>query len=952
MLAHIRTSLAVWALTLAAMSALLGGDARADGPPGPRPARPEFQLQAEQLVAMGTFPLRPQATFYLILDQPFARGRALVQRARHNSVMLRVFDAEERLTHWQYAYDGMEEDIFHPRDGYVDGLPPLPAPEWGGEAVLDGSFALVGQGVHQVRLHGASTRSQVALSLSQPTEYGVSFQNGEMIPWEGMPLRMYVFVPPRAETLHVRARGRRGRMQVLGEDGETLFDSQGEGGDRASIPVRRTGEVWTFAFDDHSPLTVTAHGFPVIFCTTPEAARRIRASVEILDDGTVVAHKFQRRADRLIRWLLAPERAGDAEELIRPLPTAPELWLPEARRNRHLFGRYSVLEGIPHALRSQNVNPACHWGGAFAGYESPEGVAPEEHRWDRFVRVAGVACGSGGASGSQNLARAALLDQPFNPYRGRRELLYRAAAASLRDLMLLNDADLFPRGMGHWYPSMLFPLVHRMTPTFRLAAPHMPEEVRDVWAEGLRRLVDRSYTDHFVSCRNQSSHQLLANSDYAIGADDPVYERLARIWARRFAESAHPAGWFHEANGPCASYNGMTHWHMAVYVKQSGDMEHLEALRKSYRFFNHTVAPEPDGAAVLGGFNFNHRIGQGAFSEQYGGGKGIVDDLAPEVALYRREPEEPEVAQQEALESILTSIRRQRFAGEFGGGLTFARYKYWTDEPDLSGVWPAKEEEPYIRNIAEELIAAKRPAYYCAAYVGRPAGEFYIRRRAQFREPLASGVEEDGGPADIRTVTPFLGGGLSLFWTPDYGTALMGTNWSPFARHGLVAVTQEGKRFWEEYHAARWELDEEAGTLTIRGRVEDTPVAYVRTYTFGDEALEVELALTADETVRFRDFVENLPVAAGRNKQRGAEISPSEGEDGRVEAAAFAIRDEDGAGVDVELDEPRSARVWQRGMVGQWGRFQVNRIEIALPAQWEAGETHVLRYVLRPVPSR
>ena len=58
-------------------------------------------------------------------------------------------------------------------------------------------------------------------------------------------------------------------------------------------------------------------------------------------------------------------------------------------------------------------------------------------------------------------------------------------------------------------------------------------------------------------------------------------------------------------------------------------------------------------------------------------------------------------------------------------------------------------------------------------------------------------LHEDDPPAgtypntntiDIYVASPMQGGGLSQFWTDDYGTAVAATNWSPVTHNGLVAV--------------------------------------------------------------------------------------------------------------------------------------------------------------------
>ncbi len=47
---------------------------------------------------------------------------------------------------------------------------------------------------------------------------------------------------------------------------------------------------------------------------------------------------------------------------------------------------------------------------------------------------------------------------------------------------------------------------------------------------------------------------------------------------------------------------------------------------------------------------------------------------------------------------------------------------------------------------------------------------------------------------------PFVGGGLTMFWTPDFGSSVLAGNWTPLTHHGLVAtdgVTEV--RSWEDY---------------------------------------------------------------------------------------------------------------------------------------------------------
>ena len=935
--------------TLAAAAAL------AESWHGPRPPKPHLDPEAQAAQVLGPFALQPCLSLYLISDGAPARGRAIVQQGRRNAartnrVMLRMFDADERLTHWQYGQSNVDDVIVHPQDPYVHGLAPLPLDpdDSGGKVLIDGHFALVGKGVHQIRSACDQFFAPVTVALSRKMEWGVSFQNGDWTQWPGCPDTFWAYVPPRASELNLTFGN--GRIRVSGPGGRLLWDASAVGKKRVTkkISVGRTGVVWRVEFPKGS-FFLKAHGFPFILCSSEAAAAALKASVEVLPDGTVVCHKFQRRIAELLPKVLAPENVGEAEGLIVPLITREEEWLADPLRNAILCGYSPFIRGVAYALRQQCVDPGSRWSGLFSDYEPPAGVSAKDYRWDTYLPVTGIGGCRKVQTGASGLAKAATLDVPLNPYHGTRALLYRAAASSLRDLMVLQEAEVWPRAAAHWYASsMSFVMGNKNLPPFGLAAGHMPDDIREVWTEGARRMLDRSYTNQLVTARNQSSHCLVANECFAIGSQDPVYVRLSRLYAAHFAATANPAGWHKEACGPCGSYIGMTHWHFAKYYRLSHDDAFLPCIAKSYRFFNHTVAPEPDGRTMLGGFNFNHRVGMGFFMEQYSGAKGTLDDVLPEVGIWSGPmPTEDELAErrEEAIERIKKELRRPRDV--FPGHLTDPDFEYYAPpENHKRGTWPALEPGPFIRNIDNQLICVKRSGYYVTVYVGKPAGTYYIRGKEKFRLPLPNNAESNGGHGQPKPITPYLGGGLSMLWTPQYGAALMAANWSPLCHHGLVATREDGKRYWEDYHAAEFELDPDAGLLTVTGRIESLPLRYERRYTFADEEVAVAVTLTADEDVELKGLIENLPFAFGRLKVRGAKIAQPAMAD--QETDRIWLVNNDRAGVEFILDRPRQVHLCRNGMISHYKRYQINRAEILLPTDLRAGAQAGFSYVVKP----
>ena len=904
-----------------------------------------------RVVQLGPLRPAPSVALYVVGDGQPCQARLLIregEKPQAHRILVRVFDPDETLVFWRYVeYVNPDSVGDVPRHPDIE-LRPLESAQGVRSVLLNVPLDLKRTGVHQIRVSRGGGQSTVGLELERPLEYGASFGNGLYSGWTSELTPLFVYVPPHAEQLTISGQS----LNITGIDGAKLAELPG-GGSRATLPVSKTDVVWRFE-PSAADWSLRATGFPLILCSSEPAAKTIRASVEVLPDGTVVCHKFQRRIAEMLPKLLAPENVGNTKDLIVPLAERKDAWLAAPQQNAKL--KNAFLPTIEKWLRGQNLDPNSHWGGSLAGWKKFIDQPAPANRWDRLRSVKGL---WGGASshyhaGAEHLALAAVHNAPTNPYFGKRELLYRAAAAALRDLMALGEDEVW-RGVGadvNPYPGMMaFAVGQKTFPVFGIAAPELPVEVRTLWGEALRHIVDRSYPDGLVSARNQSSHYLVAYEAFADGTDKPLDHAMSRLYARRFVRGQHPAGWHMEATGPDSSYTGMTHWHMGVYYFMSKDPIMLESLRRSYRFFNHTVAPEPDGKKILGGFNFNHRVGEGFYFEQWGGAKGVVDDSCPEIGLWadleRRYRNTPE-AQAKAAASVtkfLADPKIPRYAG-----IATARYLGWAP-PDRSGVLPALEKEPFIRNLCDQLIAVKRPGYYTTCFVGKPAAaDFYIRQRHDFRLPLPENAENSGGTFNVRKITPFLGGGLTGIWTPEYGHALLATNWAPSTHHGIIATNADGKRYWEDYFAHSFTLDTEKGTLTIKGRIESVPLDYVRTYEFHDNAIAVHLELTATQDLALNNLIENIPVARGAWKSRGAEIAADAKTDGAVITNRVTITDKQGAGIAIVLDKPRELHIQPEGLqTGGWRKLQIGRVAITLRPTLKKGETETLSYQLVPL---
>ncbi len=191
-------------------------------------------------------------------------------------------------------------------------------------------------GVVQVVITGGRTPTTTFDLTTEPAlRFGVMNSIRAIMPPEGGIEDGYIYVPPGARELQVTPTDV--DLIIRDETGrELLRDEAG------TIPVERTGVVWRISA---MPLSwpgakIIAEGFPVIVCPDEETARAIGASVETLDDGSIVAHKFQVRLDRLLR-----ETFSDPDDLalapIESFEPMTDVFLSDPERYRHLLLEYA-----------------------------------------------------------------------------------------------------------------------------------------------------------------------------------------------------------------------------------------------------------------------------------------------------------------------------------------------------------------------------------------------------------------------------------------------------------------------------------------------------------------------------------------------------------------------------------------------------------------------------------
>ncbi len=113
---------------------------------------------------------------------------------------------------------------------------------------------------------------------------------------------------------------------------------------------------------------------------------------------------------------------------------------------------------------------------------------------------------------------------------------------------------------------------------------------------------------------------------------------------------------------------------------------------------------------------------------------------------------------------------------------------------------------------------------------------------------------------------------------------------------------------------------------------------------FADDALRVELRLTAVDAFSCAKLVENIPLVFGAVKTRGARLAaPARG-------LAFRVTDRTGAGVEWRFEREQRFEAHTKGLRGQkWIPHVCGRAEVELPNRLKKGAVVCLRYECVPL---
>ena len=569
----------------------------------------------------GPFEILDGMTFYLVNRPGAAFSVDLAYRADHHRrhsprpLLVRVLCPKERLLERRLiAGDSTDAEPMP-----VDKLSlPIPAR---------------GPGVYQVVVSGFG--GEVDLVTRPTLPFGVLGHTHWLCGRGSQYADTHVYLPPGLDSWPVKCKGDVGALTVLDADGHPRLELSGSA-PSGTVKLPDGEHVWRFsARGGPRPYKLNFGGHPIILCPDADSARAIRASVDILPDGTVCFHKFQVKA----RALLERYRRLSAADYAVELPSLQQYereWLKDPTRNARLFGPYGLYANLPATLHEQNLDPQSPWFGMIYVWHDENGKPRPGNpfaAYDRLSEHLEPSC-----YWADNLALAYALDESFNPLHKNPALLNRAIVAALQNLMFIGEHECDEANPQLYYGGGRAFRMEALVRAYRPVIGDCPDDVRDVWTEGLRRLVDRFTVSEVATSTNQWSFIWSAFADFHSATGEDWYADVLRRHIRWMTSGAMrgwgqaEAGYMTESGGPDATYNGITLHHLAGLYHQLHDPAVLKSIRRCYDLFNHTVAPEPDGA-WLGASDFCCRTPGDWTRPQFGAGLTTMADDVPEAGV-------------------------------------------------------------------------------------------------------------------------------------------------------------------------------------------------------------------------------------------------------------------------------------------------------------------------------
>jgi hypothetical protein len=818
-----------------------------------------------------------------------------------------------------------------------------------GEQAIVVPVAGNGPGVYQVIVTG-STQSYVEFSLAPEMSWGV--YGYPLLHSTATSLDAYIHLPPGLPRLDLQVLDTVSSLQLI--DGNGIVHLNVSGANPSGTTVLPTGTpdaVWRLTANGPAAFGLDFGGAPIIACPDQATALAIHSSIDVLPDGTICYHKFQVAAHDA----LAEYRAMDPSAFVVSPPSFQAhaaAWTANPARNVLLLGPYGVFTSLPATLAEQNLDPASPWFGVIYTWHDANG----QEQPNPFITYDRL--GFSQLSPTLNaLAAVYAIDAPFNPLRHDPNLLNRIVIAALQELMMVREHELtMPEYLIYEGGEKAFIFARNMR-WVPWAIVQCPGSVRSILIDGLRRQADHMLLAAVPNMVNQWSFIMIGLQSFAAGVGEAFYHaavdrQIDWLLSRTLLDLGFkPAGYFDESAGPDTTYHGISLHNLAWLAEQTGRGDLKNAIARVYRTLNHTMAPESDGSWV-GTTSFAHRTPDAWTQPQWGAGVAITGDDSDDAGVLLGHTWLPWRIPQNANQLHAQQLQIQPLLEYHGAnaytspqvGVTYiadgpmvhvAAWEHFLSEP-VAGQLPMKQRDRFTRKMGDEFFFVRRPTYYAFLYCGKTM-EYW---------------QEGQRPTDPKVQYPRNGGGLSMFWSPKFGSSILSQNWSAYSSNAVIA-RKGNQTFFENYWSVTSGIQESLARATINGDLAEDSMTFRRQMNFLEDRVQCDLRLHTTKARSFDDLWECFPYPL--DKPGGISVTLHDANGVQINgnnkvASAIVFHGEANEVHIVAFDSPRRCAFGSTSSTDVYGNpREIGRVLASLPAQWSASQARVFKWSMKAV---
>lgn len=686
-------------------------------------------------------------------------------------------------------------------------------------------------------------------------------------------------------------------------------------------------------------------GLPFVVCPDAETARAIHGGMGIDQEGRATFHHQQRV---LLEWA-----DGLTEDDLRVDVAEVDLTAVEEDLRK-------LLAAVPEALEQQQIDPAA----------------------EDF-----------GRANVSVLAEAAGTEHPQNPYYANAALTRRVALAAAvgpmqnlgpyfwfarTDLELPGTFDVrkdrLPMFRSNWFAMHSGRHVTNLADVVDVAGKALPPEVLAAWEREYEAWVEGRTLMHQGICSNQWMAALSEVAEAAEALDSPVAHEVVDRQIERFT-TIGGLGRVGPDPTPCAT-KSETAFTYAADTGYVGAGYAADGLGHDNQYCLETTSH-------LG------RIWQRT------GKQSIVDFIDHYYFLKThltmpRGPEAPESTFADTCSPSDANFRTGYFTHKspvpsemrpmVGYGLL------WAGDTSAGETWPCLEEGSFTRVLDNKFFFIKTPTYYATAYGGPSNYDWQNFTTAEVGDGSASLVGYSGmhyGGLQRKAAKP---GGISAVYVAGCGPTMLAQNHNVMYSNVVwgrrpTPVTEK----WEQDHVdprivcsgfsqPSVSFDRDGRVYRRTDELLYAPLTVTRTVTYRDDRIVVDLELRATDDLELTELYECVPLYVEDREasvfedlsSAGVEFAMPEavtshdshdlplpherGENPdlpRVAVRAFDVTSESGAGSAVIFDDQYECMQTQP-LRYRSAAAATGALNLPLPTEMDAGETHRIRYVIAP----